>query len=151
MVIFQPGDIILSRTRNIISFLIRRETLSRWSHCRVMINSTEFIEATFPRVRIGKISELTGKYIVMRPVVPLREAQLQILKLYLLSQIGRRYGWLSIVNMMLKYQLFTGSQPTCAMITAIAYVRAGMPLLRCDDHWIAPEDIHQSIVLVEVV
>jgi len=59
-------------------------------------------------------------------------------------------GWQSVVNRLLHYRLFTASQPECSVLAFRAYEAIHRRLLRREDYNVTPQDIYQSLELMEV-
>jgi len=146
------GDIIVSnRKNNLLSMLIRWWTNSHWSHVRIMLNKDKFIEATYPRVRIGGLSELTGEtYRILTPRDPLSCVEQGRLHLYLRDLIGRKYDWRGVLSFVTHKNVQKKNWYFCSELAADAYASIGKPLFRREGCWITPQDIYQTLELSEV-
>lgn len=146
------GDIIFSSGNSIISKAIRWWTVSEWSHVAVAISKDSFVEATYPKVRVGLVEELYGgKFVVLTPKVPLTFGEAERLVSYLLSKVGKRYDWRGLLSFVLRKNVHNKSYYFCSELVAEAYDHIGRPLLRRSPSWVTPQDLYQSLELVEGV
>lgn len=144
----QPGDIIISRNRGIVSRLIQWWTLSRWSHTRIMISDHVFIEAAWPRVRPGIESEIADtECIVLRPATPLSDDEQARLRQALTLTLGKRYDWRGLISFIIHRNVQRKSWYFCSELAAEAFEEINRPLLRREPHWVTPQDIYQSLEL----
>ena len=146
------GDIIVStRKNNPVSMFIRWWTNSKWSHTRVMTSSVTFVEATYPRVKVGHIDEMDGEvYRVLTPLVPLSDDEKADLKFWVVSDIGKKYDWRGLVSFLLHKNIQKKSFFFCSEFVAEAYEAIKRPLLRREACWTTPGDIYSTLELKEV-
>lgn len=150
--IWHRGDILLSRGRGLLSRLICWWTRSRFSHARAVISDRLYIEATWPCVRVGLLSDIkiTKDIIRLRHKVGLTDEEAIDLCLYLVNRLGTKYDWRGFISFLIGKSIQKKSWYFCSELIAEAYASLNKPLLRREAHWVTPQDIYQSLELVEV-
>jgi uncharacterized protein YycO len=144
------GNAIVTSGKSIISKIIKKWTHSYWSHCMVMIGEDTFVEATWPRVRIGRISELKDtEYRIMVHVVPLSKIEATNLTAFLLDQVGKKYDWRGLISFIIGSNVQNKSWFFCSELVKEACEKANRPLLRRKSSWTTPDDVWSSLMLNE--
>jgi hypothetical protein len=145
----QPGDLIVYRTDgwparliqvgNLLQRLLRRQGPGnwRWNHVGIYIGAGMTIEAQPGGVCITPLSDYpVGTYIVLHR--DLTEAQKTQIISYANGALGKSYGWLAIVGLILvglgirpkilDTYAADEDEPVCSQLGAYAYAYAGSPL-----------------------
>lgn len=114
------------------------------------MSNTEFCEATWPRVRMGNISELQGvDYKVMTHVIPLNSREVYNLIDFCLSKLGKYYDWRGLLSFIFRKDIQNKSWYFCSEFGKEACEKADRPLLRRKPNWTTPDDIWSSLMLRE--
>jgi uncharacterized protein YycO len=143
------GDIIFVKGTSLVSRLIEWWTISKYSHVALVITDLgDFVEATWPKVRTGNVSELPGESIeIGTPVVPLTDQECEALIDSALSKLGKGYDIIGLFSFVFRIRLQNKSFYFCSEFVEEEYASIGRPLLRRKPDWTTPEDIHGSEML----
>jgi hypothetical protein len=147
------GDIIFTSGRSAISRLIQWWTISKWSHVAVVINSEgDFVEATWPKVRVGNIKELYLKgnddyheVGILRD--PLTYEESLNLHKFMLSKVGTSYDAIGLLSFVLRVRVQNKSFYFCSRLTAEGFEYISRPLIRRKPEWDTPSDIYESLMI----
>jgi hypothetical protein len=150
--LLHPGDIILSTRKNAFSALIRWWTMSAWSHVRIAIGPSLFIEATWPHARLGTTAEIPAGALVLRPTVPLSDGDIDALieRATAIVDAKPRFDWLGLISFLLRRNVGRKSWFFCSEMVAEIYAGLGRPVLRKPPNWTTPQDLYQSLEFTEV-
>lgn len=141
------GDIIGTHGTGLISEAIQWYTHSKYSHIRIAISETEFIEATWPRVRKGNISELKKGYTIKTPIYPLTADEQAELVAFLESKIGAKYDWRGLISFIIRKQVQNKVWFFCNELAEEAYIYIKRKLVGGDPAWHTPDDLMHSLFL----
>jgi hypothetical protein len=167
----QPGDILLSAAKGIVSAGIRLITLAPVSHASLYIGDGHVVEAVGQGVRKRTLEEVLGEEAV---VVAFRHPHVEPahhdkLRLFALEKVGRSYDHIGIIlqapfalerrlcelplvpaavrNICLQgiatIQLGTYDNDRffCSQFVLESYRQAGLPLTDANPRWVSPADI----------
>lgn len=146
------GDIIVSHGTGIIGKIIQKYTHSYWSHCAVAINEKEFVEATWPVVRVGNLGELMGgdECKILTHVVPLNVLEQAVIRYELVLEVGKKYDWRGLLSFIIGSNVQNKSWYFCSELVKEKCELVQRPLLRRNPYWTTPDDIYSSLMLTEI-
>lgn len=162
----RKGDIIMIGTYgNLISWLIKKFTNSFWSHTGIYIGNGEWIEATFPKVKISTIYELVAEYSyrkfeVYRLKKRLTEEEYDKVIETAKKQLGKRYDILGDIGHALsiifgkKYflkQVEHRDKFYCSELVGRAFAEVGIYFNKEKGWHITPQDIVDSDLVEKVL
>lgn len=145
------GEIIGTHGTGLLSEAIEWYTHSKYSHIRVAVSDTEFIEATWPKVRKGNISELkeykAGEIIIKTPIDPLTQEEQTRLILFLTKKIGKRYDWQGLISFLVRKNVQNKNWYFCNELVEEAYISIDRKLVGGNPSWHTPDDLMNSLLL----
>ena len=141
------GDLIFSHGHSIISRAIEWYTHSHWSHVRIAISDKEFIEATWPKVRIGNMSEVKEESNVRTPIIPLTQEEQFKLRLFLQSKLGKKYDWRGLLSFLIRKNVQNKNWFYCNELAEEAYIYIGKKLVGGNPSWHEPQHTYDSLLL----
>ena len=126
-----------------------------YSHCSIVLNNGSLIEAKpFKRVHrcSSIISELKSNTIIDIFDVTTTSEQDKIIEDFLISQIGKKYDYLSIIGFVL-YTSESGRKAykhwICSELVFVAFRKAGINLLERVDAWkVSPTILSYNTVMI---
>lgn len=107
----QPGDVLVSTTRDRVSGLIRGVTDSQVSHAAIVLKNGQVAESLGSGVGVKPISEALSDDVLavaLRPVPPLTSTQVDQLDAWVRTQIGVPYNYIGVGGQGL-FRLTTGA------------------------------------------
>lgn len=150
--LLQPGDIVLTTTREPISRLIKKVTDADISHAMVCVAGSSVIDSTSEGVQARNILRFLFHkdcaVHVLRPKVPLLTEQVSTIVDYARSKIGTRYTMVGAAQSVLGFGKVRRRQ-FCSRLVAQAYRAAGVPLTE-DADYSHPAELLRSELLLEV-
>lgn len=141
------GDIIGTHGKGLISEAIQWYTHSKYSHIRIAISDTEFIEATWPKVRRGHITELKKGYTVKTPIIPLTPEEQMNIRLFLHKKIGKKYDWRGLLSFIVRKNVSNKNWYFCNELAEEAYIAINRKLVGGEPSWHTPDDLMNSLLL----
>jgi uncharacterized protein YycO len=130
MMQFKRGQIVITEGngKSIISRGIRIFSGSWWTHGFVVINEIEFVEASFPRVKVGKIGdrlnelERQGRAFVVLDYPGLSEEERDKVAAAASSYVGRVYDYGNFITYILFKLWYQGTKRlVCSSLMARAF------------------------------
>lgn len=154
------GAIVFTAEKGLISWAIRKMTRFEYSHVAFYLGNSFLVESNFRGVEIVEIDKYLNNPKTVIKVIksPLSPAQIEQMKVWLLSEIEKRFDYALIIGhaitkMLLKskrnwfLRLLDGDGWICSELIAEGLSRAGIDIGK-PSHQITPKDLY-SILLRE--
>lgn len=128
--LLQPGDIILTGIKSLVSLGVRTFTISRYSHAAIYVGGT-MIEATLAGVFSKNVQRLIGErksdIAVYRSKRKLSEKEIKMICSYARSKVGSLYALDEAITMRLKstLKLDKTKRQFCSRLVAESYAHIG--------------------------
>jgi hypothetical protein len=149
----QPGDIILTANRTKAGKLVRVASKGIVSHAMICVQHGSIIDSTADGVQAWNLQREFFRddeaVFVFRLRTPLPAVEMARVVDFARAEIGTRYSKSEAARSVLGGAKPRGSRQFCSRLVARAYGSVGIQLVH-DQDYCTPEDLRQSVLLVEL-
>lgn len=146
------ATILLTRSRGIISKLIRWQTRALWSHAAVMLGGTVYEAREWRGVQSMPSKDWRHGDITQTFVVKVTDEQFAAMHGFLEEQVGKRYDYGSVLRFLSRRQESRRGSGKwfCSELVFAAFAKAGIRLLARVEPWaVSPGLLSMSPLITE--
>lgn len=150
----KKGDILLIDYKyDIIGFLIKLTSKSKYNHAAWAVNEFSVIEAASTSVKITPVSKYFNKFLYKVKLVQLQnltKSQINKITKDLLSKRGKVSYWKSLVSFFLVGFKLKGLVPNCSNIIFNSMQKSDYTMTKKNRYYITPEDFNSAKYAIDI-